>query len=623
MTTGSPAEAWQLFPPPYTPLRKVVEAWARQRQVLELLPKAEGEIDPEQWLAFLHELDLCPPKKKAKLLNTELYDELIHLKERRQHAILKENYDLGDYGALFPLARSLSRKITIFAGPTNSGKTYQAFQHLRRLHDEGGHISYLGPLRLLALEAAERLASFGIPCDLLTGEERRFAQTDVPVRARVSTTEMLDVSQVWDAVLLDEAQLFSDEERGWAWTAALVGAPARNLYLTTSPDALPALQYLFASLGEAVEVIHLERKNPLEFGGRRHFRDFEPGTAIVVFSRRDAHQWKVLIEQELQKPVAIIYGSLGPEVRQQQAALFSTGKAPYLVATDAIGLGLNLPIRSVVFTEHEKFNGQFVEQIPNSLVRQIAGRAGRYDPSATQQDPGRVYATQNANPGIIHQALQAPAKDLQAEFRVRPSAQQLEELAACLGTKRIEDCLAPWRQLQHPDRLFKADHLERAALPLVLLPRKSLEVMPISKQFTFCCAPWPNSSLGESRQSFPEGTETQVRARQWGSALSTETPCPWEAPDIELISGHLEIIEEWSKMAGCYCWLSWKWPKLFTPEQRELAENDRRLYTQIISENLAQRASRQGDRRGPRREQTGQQGDRDRLRGPRAPRRRR
>ena len=463
-------------------------------------------------------------------------------------------------------------------------------------------MAYLGPLRLLALEAAERFASFGIPCDLLTGEERRYAQSDVPVRARVSTTEMLDPSQTWDALLLDEAQLFSDEDRGWAWTAALVGAPARQLYLTASADALPALQYLFASLSEPVEVIHLERKNPLEFGGRIHFREFKAGTAVVVFSRRDAHQWKVLIESKLQKSVAIIYGSLGPEVRQQQAALFSSGQVPYLVATDAIGLGLNLPIRNIVFTEHEKFNGAFVDQIPNSLIRQIAGRAGRYDPHSPKQEPGRVYATQNANPGIISAALQAQAKDLKAEFRVRPSAQQLEELAECLGTRRIEDCLAPWRQLQHPDRLFKADHLERAALPLSIFPKKALETLSVSTQFTFCCAPWPNSCLGDSRQIFPEGTEPKECAESWGWALTRNEPIDWLPPGISLIENHLEVIEEWSKMAGCYCWLSWKWPKLFPPAEREKAEEDRRLYTRIISDALSRYASNQGEKRHPRRQ---------------------
>ncbi|MDW8445013.1 MAG: helicase-related protein [Acetobacteraceae bacterium] len=275
---------------------------------------------------------------------------------------------LGRWVASFVPARSIRRRIVAFLGPTNSGKSHAAFDLLAA----APRGAYLAPLRLLAWEGQERLAERGVRASLLTGEERRIDPEATHVSA---TVEMADFVTPVPMAVVDEVQMLADEDRGWAWTQALVGLPAETLLVAGAAEAEPLIRRLAALTGEPLEVRRFERMVPLTVLRRPvPLARVEPGDALVCFSRRDAFALReALIARG--RPPAMVYGALGPEVRRAEAERFRDGRAPVLVATDAIGMGLNLPIRRVLFAATTKYGG-----LGPHLIRQIAGRAGRYRP---------------------------------------------------------------------------------------------------------------------------------------------------------------------------------------------------------------------------------------------------
>ena len=164
---------------------------------------------------------------------------------QRQHALAEQigrTVRLSDYPDTFP-ARRCARRLIAVLGPTNSGKTHDAFE---RLATAASGV-YLGPLRLLALEAFTRLNDeFGVSASLVTGEERRIVEGS---RVTTSTIEMLDPEREIDVAVIDEIQMLSDPDRGWAWTQAVLGANAREVWLLGAPSAEPAIRALAARLG--------------------------------------------------------------------------------------------------------------------------------------------------------------------------------------------------------------------------------------------------------------------------------------------------------------------------------------------------------------------------------------
>lgn len=268
-------------------------------------------------------------------------------------------------------ARSLEREIIIYSGPTNSGKTYHAFkdayQHKR--------ITYFAPLRLLAMEGYDRFLSDGKNACMITGEERI---GDEHADCLAATIEMCDASKIKDVVIIDEAQMLIDPERGAAWTAALLGASARKIILTCPEESVMMLQSLFAITGEPVNVKTLTRLSSLKINNSPvKITDITPGSALIAFSRRDLLSYKELFEAKKMR-CALIYGALSPEVRREQARRFNDGEADILLSTDAIAMGLNLPISSIVISDHVKFDGKKEVPVDPALLRQIGGRAGRY-----------------------------------------------------------------------------------------------------------------------------------------------------------------------------------------------------------------------------------------------------
>lgn len=249
---------------------------------------------------------------------------------------------LDRYAAHFRTARALNRQITLVTGPTNSGKSYTALNALAQA--ESGLA--LAPLRLLAHEFREALASRGVEASLSTGEERIVVPGSKHLAA---TVEMCPFYSPVDVAVIDEAQMLFDTDRGAAWTAAIMGAPARHLYVLGAPDCIPMVRRIAELCGDPLDEISLERKSLLRAASHPvRLADLGAGDALIAFSRREVLDLRAALLQH-GKRVAVVYGALSPEVRRAEAQRFNDGEADILVATDAIGMGLNLSIKRVVF----------------------------------------------------------------------------------------------------------------------------------------------------------------------------------------------------------------------------------------------------------------------------------
>lgn len=242
----------------------------------------------------------------------------------------------------FPQTRALPRTVHLHVGPTNSGKTYHA---LKRLEAAESGI-YLGPLRLLAHEVYTRLNAKGRPCALITGEEQRVPEGTPKMWS--CTVEMAPLNQPLEVAVIDEIQMINHNDRGWAWTQAFLGLQAKEVHLCGEARTVPLMRELCALVGDKVVVHEYERLTPLKVADRslngRLGRNLQKGDCIVSFSVLGIHSLRKTIENSTGKKCAIVYGSLPPETRAQQAKLFNDPDNDYdfLVASDAIGMGLNL-----------------------------------------------------------------------------------------------------------------------------------------------------------------------------------------------------------------------------------------------------------------------------------------
>ena len=276
----------------------------------------------------------------------------------------------------YPSRRLHPRKIIIHVGPTNAGKTHDALTAFR----DAKCALYLGPLRLLAAEVADTSNERGCPCSLVTGEERRLVEGAQHV---ASTVEMFDPQGTWDVAVIDEAQMLGDPNRGGAWSRALIGVDADELHICCAPEGLDIVRRVLDGcrerFGDTYRVQRHKRLNPLlPFPQLVRFpEDVQPGDACIAFSKRDVHAAAAELHNA-GHTCCVVYGALPHAVRQAEARRFREGDAEVVVATDAIGMGLNLPVKRVVFLQHDKFNGRERVMLTPGEVKQIAGRAGRY-----------------------------------------------------------------------------------------------------------------------------------------------------------------------------------------------------------------------------------------------------
>lgn len=272
----------------------------------------------------------------------------------------------------FPDALAMKRKFILHIGPTNSGKTFQALERLKK----ASRGIYLGPLRLLALEVYERMQDFGVPAMMLTGQE---CIEDEEARVTAATVEMADFDTYYDIAVIDEAQLMADPERGHSWTKAILGLRAGEIHVCCSPAAETVLTHLIRLCNDTYTVHYYERKTKLLFEDDPFSfpEDVQQGDALIVFSKKSVLDVAGRLEEQGVE-ASVIYGSLPPEIRRRQMHLFTEGKTKVVVSTDAIGMGLNLPVRRIIFLQATKYDGREQRLIKTPEIRQIAGRAGRF-----------------------------------------------------------------------------------------------------------------------------------------------------------------------------------------------------------------------------------------------------
>lgn len=281
---------------------------------------------------------------------------------------------LRDYLGQFWLhaeARRMNRRVIYHMGPTNSGKTYHAIEALCQAKKG----CYLAPLRLLASELFDTMNNKGVKTTLLTGEE----VIELPDSTHFSSTiEMAKLQSKFDCCVIDEIQMLTDPQRGWAWTRALVNIQADEIHLCGDHSVLELVKKILALCGDTLEIREYKRMTELNVMSHQiPLSQLQKSDALIVFSRRNALKYKADLE-ELDFKVSIVYGRLSPEVRREQARKFDEGETDIMVSTDAIAMGMNLPVRRIVFSALSKFVDDKEHPLTYSEIKQIAGRAGRY-----------------------------------------------------------------------------------------------------------------------------------------------------------------------------------------------------------------------------------------------------
>ena len=307
-------------------------------------------------------------------------------------------------------ARCMKRHFYLHVGETNTGKTYASIKRL--MEAESG--VYLAPLRLLALEIQDKLNSENIACSLLTGEEEDIITYAYHVS---STIEKLQLGTSYDVCVIDEAQMISDNQRGWAWTRAIIGVLAPEIHICMAPEALDIVIKLIKDCDDTYEVIRHKRDTELIIEDKKFNleRDVKKGDALVVFGKKKALAVSAQLLNNNIK-TSIIYGSLPYFTRKKQFDRFLSGETEVIVCTDAIGMGVNLPIKRIVFLETRKYDGVSMRKLMVSEIKQIAGRAGRKG----IYDKGYVASTKDID--LIRDALKAKPKKIEKCYVAIPES---------------------------------------------------------------------------------------------------------------------------------------------------------------------------------------------------------
>ena len=423
------------------------------------------------------------------------------------------------------------QRIFLHVGPTNSGKTHDALVALA----DAGSGWYLAPLRLLAFEVFDRLNERGVRCNLLTGEE----YIPIPGAAiTAATVEMFNSNDSGRCVVIDEAHMLADPDRGWAWTRAFMEAQAPEIRVISPPFARDLIEQMSNAAGLPITVVEHQRLTPIRVAERFWtLNDLPSKTILVAFSRQSVLQLKTELER-MKRSVSVVYGNLPPEVRRKQAERFATGQTDICVATDAVGMGLNLPADHVCFYEAAKFDGRQSRVLYPNEVQQIGGRAGRYGYS----EYGEVGAMNKQDLRLIRQLFNTPPEPL-THAHVAPTVDDLEMIPGSLAERLLQ-----WSMLQSiPEALRRsvrtADLTERIELAAMLTDREVAQL-----------------GLAAAMRLINAPTRTNTRSYWYECAQSILARQPMTLPPLppaEIVNSYnLEAAEISVACADIYLWLS-------------------------------------------------------------------
>ena len=263
----------------------------------------------------------------------------------------------------------IKKKITAVLGPTNTGKTHLAIETM--LSFETGMIGF--PLRLLAREVYDKvIKKIGInKVALITGEEKI-----IPSEAKyfLCTVESMPIDKQIDFVGVDEIQMCADHERGHIFTDRLLNMRGEKLTMFMGSYTI---KNIISKLNDDIEFINKNRLSKLTYSGHKKVSRINRKTAIIAFSAEEVYAIAELIRRQ-KGGAAIVMGSLSPKTRNAQVNLYQSGDVDFLVATDAIGMGINMDIDHIYFSNLKKFDGRKLRKLNLAEIGQIAGRAGRY-----------------------------------------------------------------------------------------------------------------------------------------------------------------------------------------------------------------------------------------------------
>ena len=261
------------------------------------------------------------------------------------------------------------KKITAVLGPTNTGKTHLAIETMMSF--DSGMIGF--PLRLLAREVYEKVIKKTDPgkVALITGEEKIIPSNS---KYYLCTVESMPIDKQLDFVGVDEIQMCADHERGHIFTDRLLNMRGEKLTMFMGSNTI---KRIISNLDDDIEFINRNRLSKLSYAGYKKISRVSRKTAIIAFSTEEVYAIAELIRRQ-KGGAAIVMGSLSPKTRNAQVELYQSGDVDYLVATDAIGMGINMDLDHVYFSNLKKFDGRKLRKLNLSEIGQIAGRAGRY-----------------------------------------------------------------------------------------------------------------------------------------------------------------------------------------------------------------------------------------------------
>ena len=468
-------------------------------------------------------------------------------------------------------------------GPTNTGKTHHAVE--RMLTHLTGMMGL--PLRLLAREIYDRVtARLGeAAVALVTGEEKR-----IPPRPRywICTVEAMPLDRTVDFVAIDEVQLGAHRERGHVFTDRLLSARGRVETWFLGADTV---RPLVRELIPGVEIESRPRLSTLRSAGRIGLRDLPPRSAIVAFSAQRVYELAERMRAR-RGGAAVVLGALSPRARNAQVALYQSGEVDTLVATDAIGMGLNLDVDLVAFADLAKFDGRQVRPLDEAELAQIAGRAGRFRHDGTFA----VLDPLGPLPPSVIRALETHRFPPLAQLYWRNGALDFSSAGALLAALRAKS--------PHPAlRLAPLDEDERAFVYLSehpdtapLLAGATGEVLRMA--WDVCQIPDYRQLALDEHFRLQATIFTQLaRAGRLDEAWLRERiePLDQEGGDVETLTAHLASIRTWTYVAHRADWVAEavKWQERARAIEDRLSDG---LHAELVR-RFVDSAGRKGRRR--------------------------
>jgi ATP-dependent RNA helicase SUPV3L1/SUV3 len=356
-----------------------------------------------------------------------------------------------------------------------------------------------------------------------------------------------------DVCVIDEVQMIDERERGWAWANAIIGAPAQEVIMTGSSNVKEAIIALAEYLGDELEIIEFERKNELELLEEpTNIEDVQEATAIIAFSRRDVLRLKQTFAKKYE--VSVVYGNLSPEVLREEARRFREGESQIIVATDAIAMGMNLPIKTVLFSKAQKFDGIMERNLYASEILQIAGRAGRYG----LHEKGYVGALHKDALRVIKRNFSKEPKKILPPFKVMASLEHIKLVGHILEENSLETILRFFIENMEFNGPFYAASLDDMLEVSKIVDGFDID---IATKYHLACAP-----LTLKSPYIVQAFEGYIYALEHKELVHYHPP-KLEGSHAKTAEELLRV-EDMVKEISLYLWLSYRFGEYFVDEQK-------------------------------------------------------